>query len=165
MHRGGLLQKRARARCRARNAEGPAMDPCRLGPDYPVEGPDLNCNRSSPRGACDDSLEHFGPKVHAASVLEIIEVAETDIPVAEANLHHPFAVPPIPRDTGKAGPVGLGHGCTSCCIPRTSKQKSCVSTRRSIHAGVEHIIAGDGGIDDAAVGRACSGPLSPSGGP
>jgi hypothetical protein len=28
-------------------------------------------------------------------------------------LHHPFAVPPIPGDTGKAGPVGLGHGCTS----------------------------------------------------
>jgi hypothetical protein len=30
---------------------------------------------------------------------------------AEANLHHPFAAPPVPRDAGK--PVGLGHGCTS----------------------------------------------------
>jgi hypothetical protein len=56
------------------------------------------------------SLEHFRPEVHAASVVEIIEIAQTDIPKAEANLYHPFAVPPIPRDTGL---VGLGHGCTS----------------------------------------------------
>jgi hypothetical protein len=33
--------------------------------------------------------------------------------VAEANLHQPFAAPPIPRDTRKGGPVGLWHGCTS----------------------------------------------------
>jgi hypothetical protein len=64
-------------------------------------------------GLVEDVQEHFDPKVHAASVVEIIEVAETDNPVAQANLHHPFAVPPIPCDAGKAGPVGLGHGCTS----------------------------------------------------
>jgi hypothetical protein len=28
--------------------------------------------------------------------------------VAEADLHHPFAVPPIPRDTGNAGLFAFG---------------------------------------------------------
>jgi len=55
-------------------------------------------------GLVEDLQEHFGPEVDAASVVEIVEIARTDIPVAEANLHHPFAVPPIPRDTRKAGP-------------------------------------------------------------
>jgi hypothetical protein len=51
--------------------------------------------------------------IHTASVVEIIEVAQMDMALAAANLHHPFAVPPIPSDAGRAGPVGLGHGYTS----------------------------------------------------
>jgi hypothetical protein len=57
--------------------------------------------------------KQFGPKVNPPRVVEIVDVAETDTAVAEANSHQPFAVPPIPRDTGKGRPVGLGHGCTS----------------------------------------------------
>jgi hypothetical protein len=64
-------------------------------------------------GLVEDLQEHLGPNVHAASVVEIIEVTQMDMALAEANLHPPFAVPAIPRDTGKAGPVGLGHGRTS----------------------------------------------------
>jgi hypothetical protein len=64
-------------------------------------------------GLVEDLQEHFGPKVHTASVVEIIEVAQMDMAVAEAKLHHPFAPPLIPRDTGKAAPFSLGHGCAS----------------------------------------------------
>ena len=89
------------------------MDRCRLGCDYPVEVPDLRQAKLAARGWIEDLQEHFGPEVYAASVVKIIEVTQMDIPGAVANSHHPFAVPPIPRDTGKARPVGLGHGCTS----------------------------------------------------
>jgi hypothetical protein len=41
-------------------------------------------------------------------------------------------------------------------LGRTWKQRAhpCVSTGRSIHAALEHIIVGEEGIDDAAVGNA-----------
>jgi hypothetical protein len=84
-----------------------------LGGDHPFEGPDLRQTKLAARGLIKDLQEHFGPKVYAASVVEIVEVAQMRMAVAEANLHHPFAVPLIPRDTGKVGPIGLWHGCTS----------------------------------------------------
>ena len=113
MRREIAPEARERACRRARNAKGPVMDrslqrSSGLGAGPPAT--EAHCE-----GLVEGLLEHFGPNVHASSVVKIIEVAETDIPVAEANLHHPFAVPPIPRDTGKAGPVGLGHGALTCC--------------------------------------------------
>ena len=93
---------------RQRSGDGPITG--QRSPDLGAGPPATEAHRE---GLVEGLLEHFGPNVHAASVVKIIEVAQTDIPVAEANLHHPFAVPPVPRDTGKAGPVGLGHGCTS----------------------------------------------------
>jgi hypothetical protein len=123
MLRRGLLQNHALQRLAVGEArEGlPSRAKRRRSRDGPVQtGPRLSGRGTGPpateahrEGPVDDSLEHFGPKVHAASIVKIIEVAQTDIPVAEANLHHPFAVPPVPCDTGKAGPVGLGHGFTS----------------------------------------------------
>ena len=99
-------------------------------------------------GLVEGLLEYFGPNVHAASVVKIIEVAQTDIPVAEANLHHPFAVPPIPCDTGKVRPIGLRHGCTSHeAVERTWKQGSCVSARAAYLRRAElitHSNAGEG---------------------
>jgi hypothetical protein len=85
-----------------------------LGNDHPVYlGAGPPATEAHREGLVEGLLEYFGPNVHAASVVKIIEVPQTDIPVADANLHHPFAVPPVPRDTRKAGPVGFGHGCTS----------------------------------------------------
>ena len=113
MHREDCSRSAREACRRARNAKGPVMDRS-LGSDHPVYlGAGPPATEAHREGLVEGLLEHFGPNVHAASVVKIIEVAQTDIPVAEANLHHPFGVPPVPRDTGKAGPVGLGHGCAS----------------------------------------------------
>ena len=104
-------------------------------------------------------LEHFGPNVHAASVVKIIEVAQTDIPVAEANLHHPFAVPPVPRDTGKAGPVGLGMAALPCGTEvsvETGSAALCVDWR-SIHAASSLPRTGDPAKASTEIGVAAVG--------
>ena len=94
--------------------------PCDAPGDAPVTGRRTSSRTTNLRqaklGARDwgEGLQkQFGPKVNSPRVVEIVEVAQMDIPGAEANLHHPFAAPPIPRDTGKARPVSLWHGCTS----------------------------------------------------
>ena len=125
MHRGGLLQKRARPAKRRRSSDGPVQ----TGPRLSGRRAGAPATEAHRKGLVDDSLEHFGPKVHAASVVEIIEIAQTDIPGAEANLHRPFAVPPIPCDTRKAGPVSLGHGCTSILYTRKDVEADSASLR------------------------------------
>jgi len=68
-----------------------------LGGDHPV-GRRTSGRRSSARGT---AQKQFGPKINPPRLIEIVEVAQTDTAAAEANSHQPFAVPPIPRDTGK----------------------------------------------------------------
>ena len=76
----------------------PSSAKSRRSSDGPVQtGPRLSGRGAGPpateahrEGLTEDLYEHFGPKVHPASVVEIIEIGHTDIPGAEANLHHPF---------------------------------------------------------------------------
>jgi hypothetical protein len=61
-----------RGRAVERSTEGPLMDRSPGGDDT-VEGPGLRESKLTAKGWVEDPQEPFGPKVHAASVVKIIE--------------------------------------------------------------------------------------------